>query len=270
MLSFLFVLLSFMFSMQALEPTDLLSQTEKMHVLENGVTTYVSECAQNAAAVHIVSREGGTEQILYTLDLSSQGLDELQSCLQTLKDHNPESLDIVAVGNFDEETTRLWLHEQLLAVFPSQAPTEASILPVVNTLSSGINHYAELPLRYAEMKIISRIIRTMAEKNVFRLLLEKKKMERDGEKIEHVHPMKFLGFIFEDPHLRHCMQAIKKSYFKWNGFMEGLSERMKEESERNNLAAYVPGFAKAVETNPDDVMRYIRKHDWDGLVRSLL
>lgn len=137
-------------------------------------------------------------------------------------------------------------------------------------VSSVSNSFLELPLADWEKKLIYTIFTTMADKNVIQLAWEKKSLEKKGKKINPVHPMRLLGYVFSDPDLKKAMRAIKKSHFKWNGFIDGFSRRMKEEAGRNNLVRHIPGFCEQVGANPDEVRHYIDKHDWEGLARHLL
>ncbi len=130
--------------------------------------------------------------------------------------------------------------------------------------------FQQLPLVDWEMKTIHKIISTMAEKNVFQLALEKKTLEKKGKKIRHVHPLRFIGYAFGDPHLARCMHEIRKSMFKWHSFVEGFGERMHEEYHRGNLNPYVPGFAAALKVDESKVYEHINKKDWEGLIKYLL
>ncbi len=130
--------------------------------------------------------------------------------------------------------------------------------------------FLKLPLKDSEKKIIASIVETLADNNVFQLALKETEMNQRGDKINHVHPLRFLGVAFSDPKLKSCMQEIKKNYFKWNGFIGGLSKRIDEEYNRDNLLRYVPGFSSYVNVDPEQVKRYISNRDWDGLVRFLM
>ncbi|HEY5235468.1 MAG TPA: hypothetical protein VIJ14_04760, partial [Rhabdochlamydiaceae bacterium] len=66
------------------------------------------------------------------------------------------------------------------------------------------------------------------------------------------------------------MYEIKKSYFKWDNFVDGMSKKMREESRNNNLLKYVPGFAKSLDVDPNHVSSYLRNHDWEGFIRYML
>lgn len=137
------------------------------------------------------------------------------------------------------------------------------------------NPYAFLPITEKEAKIIWNIIDTIANSNLIALGFKKGDLEEKGHKINHVHPLRFLGTVFSDPYLKSCMKEIRTSYFKWNGFFEGssgqgFSNRMDQEYKRNNLLPYVAGFSQAVNANPDQIRVYIQKRDWEGFVKYLL
>ena len=138
------------------------------------------------------------------------------------------------------------------------------------TAVSNPESFLELPLNEPEKKIIHKIISTIAEKNPIKLAFEKRSLDKKGKKIHHVHPLRFLGYIFSDPFLKKCMKEIKKSHFKWEGFMDGLSKKMREESHDHNILPYAEGFADYVNADRDHVVRYLEHHDWEGLVRYLL
>ncbi len=133
-----------------------------------------------------------------------------------------------------------------------------------------VDPFDTLPISNNEREIISYIITNMAEKNIFELAFDKKKMEDKGKRIHHVHPLRFMGHICSNHDLKRSLKRIKKSSFKWDAFIDGFAKRMKEESSRNNLMMYVCGFAKEVNANPDKVTYYIQKKDWEGLVRYLM
>ncbi len=130
--------------------------------------------------------------------------------------------------------------------------------------------FFSLPLEEWEQKAIRNIICTMAEKNLLQLGLEKKTLKKKGKKINHVHPLRFVDYIFSDPHLKKCMQQIKKSSFKWNGFVRGFSGRMMEEAVKDNLRPYIPEFSEHLAVNQENLKIYIDNKDWEGLLKYLL
>lgn len=140
-----------------------------------------------------------------------------------------------------------------------------------NTASqSSINFYDRIPVTGEEKQKIGTILTTMAENSVFQLLFERKFLERLGQEVHHVHPIRFLGTIFSDPRLVHCMYVIRMSGFKWGGFMDGISERLRGEIKAGNVNIYIPGFAQQLNLRAEDIQAYINQRDIEGLVLFLM
>lgn len=130
--------------------------------------------------------------------------------------------------------------------------------------------FLQLPLHEWEKKIIYRSFTIMAEKNVVQLALIKKEMEKKGKKVNHVHPLRSIGYLCSDPHLKKCMRTIRKSSFKWDAFIDGYSKRMREEALKDNLLPHVPGLARQVGGDPHKIAHYIHHHDYEGMVKYLV
>jgi hypothetical protein len=219
--------------------------------------------------VSLISSSYGEE---WSKSLAEYLLDSRQtfseSALEEAKQYFQTELSASAFTTEDEKE-RSYLYQAMDAVAAvSVRDLDRAIYTASN--DSSVNLFYSLPITHEEERIIHRIITTMADKNILLLALDRKKLERKGKEIEHVHPMRFLGVIFASSHLRHSMHAIRKSGFKWDGFMGGLARRMKEESLRHNLTPYIPGFSEHVRADPEKVASYIHRRDWEGLVRYLL
>lgn len=136
--------------------------------------------------------------------------------------------------------------------------------------SDTASAYEKLPISVVDKQRISAILTTMAENSVFKLLFQKKQLEKWGREINHVHPIRFLGSVFADPRLVHCMFEIRRSGFKWEGFIEGFSQRFLEELNAGNVQAYIPGLAESLHLNSRDLMTYVQYKDFEGLVLHLM
>jgi hypothetical protein len=143
---------------------------------------------------------------------------------------------------------------------------EEDVSPTVG----GSDPYTRLPITEGEAQIIWEIIDTLAEKSIIQLGFMQGEMKRKGQLVNHVHPLKFLGTIFTNPHLKTCMKEVRTSYLKWTGFLGGLSGRLEQEYKRGNLMSHVPGFCVATHANPDQVAAFLQKKEWEKLVKYLL
>ena len=142
----------------------------------------------------------------------------------------------------------------------------------------GLHHLDEfdeslfhtLPIAEADRAVITKIIHYMGKNSVFKLLMKKSSLERDGDKIEHLHPLRFLWHIFTSNQLRADVKIIERSYFKWNGFMDGCRRRLDYMSKANNLEKYLPGFVKEVNIDHKQALNLVRKKDWENFVRLMI
>ncbi len=143
-------------------------------------------------------------------------------------------------------------------------------LATVHSSTHSTEAFYQLPLPDREQRLIYDVIKTMGDKNVLQLLFEKKSLERKGRRINHVHPLRFVGYILATPKLKSSLREVKTSTFKWDHFIDGFAKRMKEEASYNNLTPYLPGFVQYVGADLDEVKQYVQRKDWEGLVKSLL
>lgn len=133
-----------------------------------------------------------------------------------------------------------------------------------------INPYENLIITQEEKQKISDILVTMAENNIFQLLFQKKRLERLGHEIHHVHPIRFMGAVFSDARLVYCMRRIRHNSFKWEGFIDGFTERIKQEAKAGNVDMYLPGLADTLDVKIQDIQTYVDQKDFEGLIIFLI
>lgn len=155
--------------------------------------------------------------------------------------------------------------------FDEEDPEDPFLTPtdIPSSYDPNITEFEDLPLQEWEKQVITFIITEMAEKNVFQLLLEKREMEKKGKKINHVHPLRFIGYVCSDTKLKKAVRVFRKNPFKWDNFINGFSGRMREEHARNNLLRFAPSFSRHLQADEVTVFTYLQQTDCDGLVRYL-
>lgn len=134
-----------------------------------------------------------------------------------------------------------------------------------------INYYAHLIITAHQKDMIETLLTNLAEKSKVVLLWQQGKWEKLGKQINAgVHPVRFLGTVFTDRKLIWCLRQIRRDFWKWRKFIEGFSNRMKEEADQKNLVKYIPGFAEAVYVDQKEIFVFIEKREYDKLVIYLL
>ena len=139
-----------------------------------------------------------------------------------------------------------------------------------NVVLEDSTHFHQLPITDKERGKIFTLISNMGTLSWPKLILKKKKLDKIGKDIDHVHPLRFLSVVFSQPHLKSCMREVAGSSLKWNRFIKGLSEKLKKNAKANNLMKHVTGFAETVGADPYECYNYLIKQDWEGFVRYLI
>ncbi len=136
--------------------------------------------------------------------------------------------------------------------------------------------FYQLPLNGDEQQNITKLIKKMADSGYWELLKKKGELDKLGDKIMPVHPLRFIGFVYSNPCLKKRMPKIMNATLKRRGFLnghgskEGFSQRMTKEAHNHNLMQYLPGFAQSIGVTQSLVEPYFHRHDWEGLLRFLM
>lgn len=138
------------------------------------------------------------------------------------------------------------------------------------TANEASDSYQTLPLGEEEQRVITYILLTLSDKNPLALAFERKSLEKNGRRIEHVHPLRFLGYVCADSRLLNALRDVRRSSFKWQGFAGGISRRLGQEADRDNLIRHLPGFAATLRLNYQKLVPFVEKRDWEGLVQCLI
>ncbi len=122
-----------------------------------------------------------------------------------------------------------------------------------------------------EKKDISYIIKTLSTTAVIKLPFCKAQLERAGDRINHVHPLRFLEYAFSTEELKAGVHAIRQRSWVWGDFFKGLKDSLQEESERDNMKdAYIAHFSKSVGISPSIVVGTIQNRQWHHFFEALL
>lgn len=149
--------------------------------------------------------------------------------------------------------------------------------PKVAVVSDQPNYqlYYHLQMSEDQQNATAKLIKKMADAGYWELLKIRKEMDKIGDKVQPVHPLRFIGFIYGNPGLKKRMPKILDDIFKRRGFLnghgkkEGFAQRMTKEDHNHNLMQYLPGFAQSLGIPQQSIESYFYRHDWEGLLRHL-
>jgi len=136
-------------------------------------------------------------------------------------------------------------------------------------MSAMRDFYAELLPK--EKSDIRYIVTTLSDHPTPKLLFYKNALDSAGDRINHVHPLVFLGFVFSDDDLKVKIRNIKSKSWVWKTFMGGLKTSLNEEYHRNNLLPeHYEKFTEIIGIEMRKLEQWTSKARWDEMLNTLI
>ncbi len=132
------------------------------------------------------------------------------------------------------------------------------------------NYSAEISRQ--ESEDIRYIVTKLAEETYFSLAALQSDLEAAGDRIDHIHPLRFLMTVFTDEKLKACIKIIQgRSGFVWNPFIGGIKKALSTEAEIGNMKhEFVSHFSNTVKININLILPAYKSQDWGKFVTLLI
>lgn len=118
---------------------------------------------------------------------------------------------------------------------------------------------------------IKYIVTTLARDSLISVGKQRSSLNKAGDRIEHVHPFRFLLVVFEDEEIKAGVHAIRdRGGWIGSGFFDGLTESLKNEHARGNIAPFISHFAAELKIEADLVESHVKKGSWNALIFDLI
>jgi hypothetical protein len=128
-----------------------------------------------------------------------------------------------------------------------------------------------VPVTGAERSDIHYIVTSLADKSLITIAFLKADLEAAGDRIDHIHPLRFLMTVFTEEELKVGIRNIRGRGWVWNQFVGGIKDCLTTESNIGNLKdEYVHHFAKTVEIHPNKILPAIQQRNWDKFIDILI
>ncbi|GAB4226968.1 MAG: hypothetical protein Tsb0021_03470 [Chlamydiales bacterium] len=122
-----------------------------------------------------------------------------------------------------------------------------------------------------ESEDIKYILDLLANKPTAKLLFYKSSLDAAGERVNHVHPLRFLEVVFTDEKAKVDILNISKKNWVWKQFINGLGESLNQEKGRQNLTNHqIEDFSSNIGLNSTLIMPSIKQSRWDEMVLLLI
>lgn len=140
--------------------------------------------------------------------------------------------------------------------------------PSAQKSATVIRDYS-IPVTKDEKKNISYIVTTLANKSLVKILSLKSSLEKAGDKLQLVHPLRFLMCIFTDEELKVCVHNIMGRSWVWKDFMKSLNDSLEEENKKGNVTDFVMDFSHKVGIDFGLIYPLAQERRWEDFVKML-
>lgn len=131
------------------------------------------------------------------------------------------------------------------------------------------NFYNELT--HIEKKDIRYIITSLANDSLISIAIHRTNLENAGDRIDHIHPLRFLLTVFMNEELKVGVRNIRGRGWIWGDFCSGLKESLRTEHSIGNLKKeHIQELASKLELDPNLLMSSLDKQNWDEFIEMLI
>lgn len=118
---------------------------------------------------------------------------------------------------------------------------------------------------------ITYIVNTLGVGSLTKIAKSKSSLKRAGDRVNSVHPLRFLECVFTNQEAIVSMHAMVSRGWVYGEFFSGLRDSLEEESRRNNIPVeYVSDFANQLKIDFNVIYPEIQERRWSDLMSTLL
>lgn len=119
---------------------------------------------------------------------------------------------------------------------------------------------------------ITYIAKTLGSAPLKSLYKNEGNLKKAGDRIDSVHPLRFLEVLFSTEELKASAHAVRqRTFFVWGNFFDGLKASLNEEYINGNLTdQQVADFSSRVGINPNSILGPIHNREWQHFYDILL
>lgn len=132
------------------------------------------------------------------------------------------------------------------------------------------NYWTSLTAK--EQEDITYILRTLANQTLLKINSNKSSLNNAGDRIKHIHPLRFLTYVFSNDELIVCMRNLQGRTWVWSEFLEGIINSLKDEYALGNiLDEHIHELiVQSQVSDPAAIHTHVKNQSWGALINSLI
>jgi hypothetical protein len=188
------------------------------------------------------------------------------------------------VFNIDPSESLKALEEKIVALsadqkksfvieFSDQTDREPFCMPVARNEGAylGYPRNYNQEVSHEEKADIRFIVVSLADKSLISIGFAKNALEAAGNRILHIHPLRFLMAVFTDEELKVGIRNIRGRGWIWHQFVGGIKESLMTEASIGNMKeAFIDHFAQSIQVNLGLILPVLSNHKWDDFIDILI
>lgn len=148
---------------------------------------------------------------------------------------------------------------------------EKSIRHHVSKASQGITRDYNLVVAGTDRNNLTYIVTTLGNEPIYKIIAQKSALQKAGDAIKHIHPLRFLECVFTSEELKAAIHKIPKRSWIGSEFMDGIIGSLREEYAKGNLPdAFIKDFANNIHIDVSIINPFIKERKWDKFIHKLI
>jgi len=205
--------------------------------------------------------------LLFGVIYTSEILVDTQDGQTYVLDLNPDE----SLGEFQNRISALIEDEEAFIVaVPSK---KKKIHPQASRHGGFLGYPREYDAQMTQQEKadIHFIVTSLANKSLITIALMKGDLESAGDRIDHLHPLRFLMTVFTDEEMKVGIRNIRGRGWIWNNFIDGLKKTLATEANIDNIKdEYIIHFAQMVELDVNRIYPSIQTQSWEAFIQILI
>ncbi len=133
----------------------------------------------------------------------------------------------------------------------------------------GRNYYATLTP--GETGDLRYVISTLADRSIVGIAMARGDLQAAGDRLAHVHPLRFLLVIFLDEQMKVSVRNIRDKIWIWQQLVASVKTNFEKElSVHNILPAHIDDFCNILGVHKTQLEMIISQRHWEGLLELLI
>jgi hypothetical protein len=125
-------------------------------------------------------------------------------------------------------------------------------------------------LKEDELIDMRYFITTIAYKPLDEVVQERRDLENALDRLDHIHPLRFIAACVEDLELRNAMHTIREDKWLWKNFFGKVKKTFNAEHKVGNMTSdYVTQFSISLELDESTILAFVEDKKWDALADYL-